>query len=553
MQTRSCVVADRLAVVIVVAAALLLYGQVFGWRTLDPTYTAWLLKDEPAQHYLGWYFFRTEAWAWPPASMQNFGLTASSVAMTDAIPLLAIPFKLLSPLLPENFQYFGGWMLACFILNGYFGLRLMTRLSVERSLRVLGALFFVLSPPLLFRAHGHESLMAHWLLLAAFERYFSGWSGRGWLFLAAIAALCHPYLLFMLLGLMSAALLDNARAFPEAGSSTRYRANLQFLAILLTLALLMWLAGYFVDGASDRSGYQYFSMNLLALFDPQFFNASRFLVQHDFSPDFAPYGQYEGFQYLGIGMMLLMALAAGAYSVSPSGQLRAWLRRYWPLALAVFVLWLLALSNKVMLGKWHLFTLPLPASLEHGLSLFRASGRFGWPLFYLLNLLALALTVRTLAPRRAQIILVCALALQVLDQTPKYAEFRQLFQQRAAAPNTLPSQRWSELARHAQRLVLLPPHPAMEEIYIPFAHFAARHRLATNASRLARAEAGSAERQGQFAAQQLAQGQRDPATLYIFHDPAATATLPPATQAEIIELDGYAVLPPLATSANHAR
>ncbi len=172
---------------LIIAFALLLHITAFGWQSLDPASTAWLLRDEPAQHYLGWYFFRHEPWHWPLGRIEGFGLPAgSSVAMTDAIPLLAIPFKLLSPLLPEHFQYFGLWMLACFMLNGYFGLRLMARLSEHASLRFLGALFFVLSPVLLFRAHGHEALMAQWMILAACERYYSGWKGRYWLLLCAI-------------------------------------------------------------------------------------------------------------------------------------------------------------------------------------------------------------------------------------------------------------------------------------------------------------------------------------------------------------------------------
>ena len=545
--------ANGLNIGLIIAFALLLHITAFGWQSLDPASTAWLLRDEPAQHYLGWYFFRHEPWHWPLGRIEGFGLPAgSSVAMTDAIPLLAIPFKLLSPLLPEHFQYFGLWMLACFMLNGYFGLRLMARLSEHASLRFLGALFFVLSPVLLFRAHGHEALMAQWMILAACERYYSGWKGRYWLLLCAIAALCHPYLLFMVLALYAAALLDAARS-----GSVPLRwlgAHVAFCA-LFVLGLL-WTAGYLLDGPVDRSGYGYFSMNLLALFDPQFFNASRFFSQHAFSPDFAPYGQYEGFLYLGAGMLLLLAVGTGAcLAGSKPARVLHWLRRDWPLYAAALTLWLLALSTKVMLGSWHLFTVPVPAAVEQVLSTFRASGRFGWPLFYLLNLYALALVVRYLPRRGAQCVLLAALALQLLDQYPKYQEFRTLFQARAATVNTLPSPRWGELARHAERLVLLPPHPAMENIYIPFAHFAARHRLATNAARLARTLPGDEAAYGATSLRRLTVGERDPATIYVLFERAGLAALPAAVQADLIELDGYWVVPPVAATldATHAR
>lgn len=80
------------------------------------------------------------------------------MAFTDSIPMLALILKPFSPWLPESFQYFGLWMLACFVLNGYFGLRLMAHATQSQLLRLLGALFFILSPPLIFRAHGHSRL-----------------------------------------------------------------------------------------------------------------------------------------------------------------------------------------------------------------------------------------------------------------------------------------------------------------------------------------------------------------------------------------------------------
>lgn len=43
-----------------------------------------------------------------------------SVLYTDSIPLFAIFFKALSPLLPETFQYFGLFGLMCYMLNGGF-------------------------------------------------------------------------------------------------------------------------------------------------------------------------------------------------------------------------------------------------------------------------------------------------------------------------------------------------------------------------------------------------------------------------------------------------
>jgi len=524
--------------------ATLLYLHAFGSATLDPRNTAWLLSGDPAQHYLGWYFFRNEAWQWPLGHIAGFGLPeGSSIALTDAIPLLALLFKPFSPWLPENFQYFGLWMLACFILNGIFGLQLLARLTADRLLRLFGAAFFILSPPLLFRGHGHESLMAQWLILAGLKTCLDGWRWQSWGVWGSLAALIHPYLLLMVLGLMSASAL-------QAGWVLRSHARLQLLregfALVALLLLLLWQAGYLggASGGMAGSGYGYYSMNALTWFDP-IWGASRFLKPHDFHPDFLPYGQYEGLAYLGAGMLILAAMALAVCLVIPNLPLKPLLRRHWPLLGVTLLLWLLALSNKIMVGKYHLVTLPLPATLHQALAVFRASGRLGWPLFYLLYLGVLACLIRYLPAPRARWLLAAALLLQVADQTQKYQELRGLMEHRRQWTTPLVSPQWETLAAGAKRLILIPPHPPMEDLYIPFAHLAARHRLATNAAHLARVSAQAAEAHGQQQAARLAQGRREPDTLYVFPSAAGLSILPPQWQAELLHLDGYAVLPAL--------
>lgn len=523
------------------ACATVLYIAIFGLATLNPLVTHWLLNGDPAQHYLGWYFFRNEGWSWPPGRTLGFGLPlGGSVAFTDSIPLLALMLKPFSAWLPESFQYFGPWMLACFILNGYFGLRLMAHATQRPLLRLLGALFFILSPPLIFRAHGHESLMAHWLLLAGMDTWLRGWNARSWTLWSLLAALCHPYLLLMVLGLMAASAAD---ALWIGRTRSFRRLVVEGGAIGVGVLLALWLAGYLIGGGVTGGGYGYFSMNILALFNP-IFGGSRFLMQHDFHLDFMPYGQYEGFLYLGAGMLSMAVMAAGIYLATPEANAKSLVRRYWPLAGAALVFWLMALSNKIMLGQLHLLTIPLPELLQKALSVFRASGRFGWPLFYLLNLAALAIIVRRLPYRSALIVLISGLLLQLADQSVKYKEFRDLYRQRQAWESPLKSPEWSRLAVNADSLVILPPHPPMEQIWIPFAHFAARHRLPTNAAHLARSDPGNAGTYGQKQAERLANGERDPRALYVFPDPAGPDILPPDLRRHVIQLDGYHVLPP---------
>ena len=102
------------------AAAFLL---IFGTATLQVTWDSWLrggfIEKDCIQHYTGWLFYRQAPLTFPlcvsPSINWPDGL---SVAFTDSIPLFAAVFRLLEPLLPATFQYFGWYVLVCFALQG---------------------------------------------------------------------------------------------------------------------------------------------------------------------------------------------------------------------------------------------------------------------------------------------------------------------------------------------------------------------------------------------------------------------------------------------------
>ncbi|MCC7126756.1 MAG: hypothetical protein IT178_18035 [Acidobacteria bacterium] len=108
----------------------------------------------------------------PPGATANLGYpVGTSVALTDSIPLAAMLLKPFSAVLPDVFQYFGLWLLACFVLQGIFGVALIATVTTNRWLQVLGGGVFALSPLLVHRM-GHAALTAHWILLAGL------WLGR---------------------------------------------------------------------------------------------------------------------------------------------------------------------------------------------------------------------------------------------------------------------------------------------------------------------------------------------------------------------------------------
>lgn len=530
--------------------AVLIYGYLFGYATLNPANVAWMMQGDPAQHYLGWQFFRHEPWQWPLGRIARAGYPAgTTIVFSDAIPLLALALKPFSEFLSSEFQYFGLWILSCYLLTGLFAQRLMGWFTPHPALRILGACLFILSPPMLMRGYGHEALMAHWLLLAAIHAYLAAWSPRKWLLLLVTAALTHPYLLLMVLGLWFASIIP--RQQPLRASAWQAGGK-QILRILPPLLLVMLAAGYLKPGGGGVAGegYGFFSMNMLALIQPDFIGSASRLIG---DIGVATTGQYEGYIYLGAGMLLLgliASLACASRKLHPAAtampaDTSLALRNIWPLLAVALIFWSLALSNHVTLGPYHLFTVPLPASLHTALSTFRASGRLGWPLFYLLNLIILASIVRRWNYRPALALLSLALLLQVVDLSAKYKALRSFIHARSHWTTPLQSSDWSHWSANAQRLMLLTPPAQTAQIYLPFAHLATRYHLATNAAHTARANEAQLARVVQEMRQSLTQGQPDPRTLYILPAGETWPALPPVLRAQLKTQDGYTVLPPV--------
>jgi len=440
-------------------------GWLYGWRVLDPASHAWLLYGDPAQHYLGSVYFLGEPWHWPPGTISGFGTATTSIILSDSIPLLALTAKLLG--VPAGWQYFGLWLLACHALVAAAGAALLQRLGCRPPQAVLGALFFTAAPALLLRAYGHEALQGQFLVVAALALALGPWRGWPWTLLVTAGVWVHPYLAAMVVAIAAAAA---GAAHVERRFAWRTLAWGSSL-LLLAAAGAAYLAGYFVgSGEFSAGGHGFFSANLLSWFDPM--DWSGFLAH--FGRDVAQgrewsrllpalgqatAGQYEGFAYLGAGMLALLAVAliAGVTrmkALRESAAVGTPSRRQWAfLLVACGTLALLAVSARVTLGTRILFELPLGDTAQHLLGLFRASGRFIWPLTYLLMAWAIA-SVARLPGGLAW--LLAGLLMQGYDLSDKFSELRDRFRHGppgvAAAPA---SPLWGELLGACPRVELL--------------------------------------------------------------------------------------------------
>ena len=149
------------------------------------------------------------------------------------------------------------------------------------------------------------------------------------------------------------------------------------LGVILTV-LTMWGTGYFmVKSQGITYGYGIYRLNLLSIIDPADNPANLWSIFLRDLPQTR--GDYDGFNFwgigiLGLGIISIFELFKQKIKLSLSLKL---------LFLLCFLLFLHSISNKVVIGSYELFSYHIPDFLLKYISLFRASGRFFWPVSYL--------------------------------------------------------------------------------------------------------------------------------------------------------------------------
>jgi hypothetical protein len=168
-----------------------------------------------------------------------------------------------------------------------------------------------------------------------------------------------------------------------------------------------------------------------------------------------------------------------------------------PLLFASFLLTALALSTRVTAGQMVLFTLPLPQSALSLLAIFRSSGRFFWPVHYLLVLGAIVGTVLAFPdPRVRRAVLALMLLLQYADTFAMRSAVAQ--QSRTTWPNPLSADDWTVIGLSHKHLIILPARqcdaaqtPGGDDTWPWFARLAARGGMTLNSVHTARLSAAS--------------------------------------------------------------
>lgn len=464
----------------------------FGTMALDPSAVQWLLISDRGQSFIGWHMARNAPASFPLGAIPDYVVPGgASLAMADAIPafsLLLLPF---SALLPRVFQHAGMWLVLCYGLMGLFSFRLLRRLTNDDVASLVGALLVVVNPVLLFRRF-HLSLCAQWMIVAALLLYAAPPGHRARrrvqaLLLVVLACGTHPYLAIMVLGIVAAAAWAEPRSWREAVATCA-------LYVAATIGAL-WAFGYLGDRVAAAPGFGGYSANLLALIDSD--GWSQLVPDLPSGP-----GEYEGFAFVGLGGLAVLVLDLGWGTLQALRGRAAWpssstLCRVLPLLLVTATFTIFALSSHVRFGATELADLTAwYAPVERWASSFRASGRFIWPLYYLLLFVALAQLWRLVAKRKIFVALVLgAVALQLADAWPRYSTQHVGLMALTNPHRPLRDTAWRGIGRDYREIRLIPPsligttcddgtQPRFH--YMPFAFVAGLEGMRINSGHLSR-------------------------------------------------------------------
>lgn len=496
-------------------AGFVTFLAVVGPRVLDPYNVAWLAaRTDRFQHYVGWLLYRNSPFAWTIGRSFDNGIELSnSVVFSDSIPLAAVAWKYLVVPSGGQFHYFGLWILTAFLLQALIGYRLIALATPNCALRFAALALILFCPAFLDRIGLHMALGGHWILLAALWLALSPpMPGKpaSWLLLLALVAWVHAYLLAMVLGLWLADLLVR-----RARASTPRAIEVELLAAVAVVALSIWQSGCLTIGKGvNEEGFGLNNMNLLAPFTPQGWS---WLLPE--LPRRAV--EMEGFNFLGLGTLLLVAAALVLLALRKARVRAAATGRLVPVLIVLAGMAVFAVSNEIYLGHAHV-SVPIPDALHAIANFFRSSGRMFWPVYYFAVLAAVWIVAHALPLRGALALVALAAVLQVADTSAGWLDERRTFEQprRSELATGMTSPFWAQASKRYDKLRWVMPWNATPQ-WQRLAYFAGTHHMATDAVYLARIDVNAMRAAREKARQAIATGRFEADSLYVFD--AATA------------------------------
>ena len=384
-------------------------GLLFVWRYFPPGFVAgtssyWLTEvDDVTQYFAGFNAFFQAPFNYPLLAFDTINYPQGTRAtFVDAIPLYALLLKVFVPSSFAPFNPFGVWVALSFVGQAVCGWWILRELQVKSWMALLALTVCLLTFPALTTRLGHISLMSHWILLSALALYIrsrrcNDAQRLGWSLLLIPAFYINIYLCVMASAIYVVSCLGNPNRFKPAEVA---RALIPFVIIAVSLFITIFPMERVA--VAPETGFGIYSMNILSPFSGGKF----FPFQNSEMP-----GQYEGFNYLGLGVLLTF-IAALAINVQVGARL---FRRHAGMTCLMVLFTAYALSNIIYYGTYQVMTIDYPAFMEGITSQFRASGRFFWPVGYCVVIFAIVMLYKKFGTWTFAACMVALIVLQIND------------------------------------------------------------------------------------------------------------------------------------------
>jgi hypothetical protein len=450
------VASDRTDLALFLAA---LIGIVFAFSVLGSSYIfgtapSWQSPESDMLiHVIGWLQYIKSGWHFPlfyvPELYYPEGI---SIILTDSLALPSFFSKIIYKFSGVEVNPFGYWTLICVALQPVTAVLLFRTLGVRSFLGNI--LVAILSLSLItFLMRVGQTASAQFAII--FSLYFyvkaANFKFDRMVWIAEIALLqlimlIHLYLWAMCFPIFAVGVLQAVLR----GHLRKVTGLLIFVGTVTITALWMFICGLIDSHTAIYSigGFGSFSMNLLSpILPPPGTPFSNFFKDIPFDGTGA---QTEGFNYLGAGVLLLLATLL----VTRFKRLGEAIARHKILTALMVSFFVYSLSNRIFVGHFLIFSFHVPDFAKLVTTTFRVSGRIFWPVVYVLALFGAAATMLWLPRRVALPLLFAVAALNFYEMAGYMSSLENLAE--PGTPQPLNLQAWENLMRGQQRVFQYP-------------------------------------------------------------------------------------------------
>ncbi|HEY5826517.1 MAG TPA: DUF6311 domain-containing protein, partial [Cyclobacteriaceae bacterium] len=448
-----------------------------------------------------------EPWGFPLGQFTNYFYPIGG----NVGELLPILVKLMSPILPEKFQYIGIFLISSHVLVAYYALKIFRLFKIDGLIQLLATLLIVINPVLLYR-FVHPSLTAHWLILGSIWLYFLSSIKTGHtrimtyqFILFIVSGMIFPYLTVMTAGFLVTLaiklyLIDHSISLKKF--STYLFTSFTILAICWYLIGLISFSNNVQMDVPDAYGL--YGWNLSSFYNAYDVDINGYYKSNNLSALLPAYPlvswhQYEGFSYLGLGVIFLFPIAVVLYFMKrkafPSNEIFNGKKVIYPLLLFTLLATLFAISNVVTFNDVVLFRVPIPHFLQKIGDIFRASGRFIWISYYQIIIgILYFIATRIKSKATVAVLFSVSLCIQFVDLKTiiltdhfSYEEYH----------TPLHDEQWKSLINEFDKVMIYPPYITSNlthDDYRYFTYFAAQLKKPINTGYLGRLDFASVGR-----------------------------------------------------------